>query len=259
LGKEGVRSILDIRFDNPDIDHFWNSKNIKSIEISMIEDFGIRGRGKFYDNTGCIKDVVQNHLMQVLCFLCMEPYEEGDSIRDKKSDLLSKVLQIEPKNLVTGQFTGYLKEPGVEPSSKTETYAAMKLSIDNPRWSGTSFHIRSGKSMPMTSTEVAIRMRKIPDIKWPSNCTIEKGLLRIQLETDQKIPTYEKLFDMAMDGDATFFSRKDEVDHQWRIFEKVIGKKTEIPKYKSGTWGPESSKVGPKKGWTDTLKPVEGK
>jgi glucose-6-phosphate 1-dehydrogenase len=255
LGKDGVRSILDIRFDEPDLDRFWSSKNIKSIEISMIEDFGIRGRGKFYDSTGCIKDVVQNHLMQVLCFLCMESYGSGDSIRDKKSDLLSRVTAIESENLVTGQFVGYLKEPGVEPSSTTETYAAMKLSVQNERWRGTSFHMRSGKSMPMTSTEVAIRMSEIPDIKWPSNCTIEKGLLRIQLETDQKIPTYERLFDMAMDGDATFFSRKDEVDHQWRIFENVIGKKAETPKYKPGTWGPESSKVGPEEGWTEPLNP----
>jgi glucose-6-phosphate 1-dehydrogenase len=254
LGKDGVCSILDIRFDEPDLDRFWNSKNIHSIEISMIEDFDIRGRGEFYDNTGCIKDVVQNHLMQVLCFLCIEPYEAGDSLRDKKAELLSATEEVKPNNLVTGQFIGYLKEPGVRSSSQTETYAAMKLAINNPRWRETTFHIRSGKSMPMTSTEVAIRMRRIPDIKWPSNCKVEDGLLRIQLETEQKIPTYEKLFSMAMDGDATFFSRKDEVDHQWRIFDKVIKAKKETPKYPSGTWGPESSKVGPKEGWTEPLK-----
>lgn len=255
LGKDGVRSILDIRFDDPELDRFWNSKNITSVEISMVEDFGIRGRGQFYDHTGCIRDVVQNHLMQVLSFLCMEPYGAGDSIRDKKADLLSRVAQVNPEDLVVGQFEGYLKEPGVKSGSKTETYAAMKMSINNPRWKGTTFHLRSGKRMPITSTEVAIKMRKVPNVEWPENCVVDGDILRIQLETNQQIPTYERLFSMAMVGDATFFSRKDEVDHQWRIFDRVVGGQPKTQKYEQGTWGPDSSGVGPASGWTKPMEP----
>src|SRR6516162_2978007 len=282
LGKRAVNNVLAFRFANTFAEAFWNRNYIESVEITMAEDFGVQGRGGFYDQTGTMRDVVQNHLFQVLSNLTMEPPArlDSESVRDKKVKVLKAISPIEEKNLVRGQFLGYRDEPGVAKDSKTETFAALKLEINSWRWKGVPFYIRAGKCLPVTSTEIVGKFRKPPTLVPESALT--ENHLRLRLSPEVTIAmgmmvlapgegmasqtvemvasrspraadmdAYERVLGAAMEGDAALFAREDYVEEAWRIVDPVLKTGTPIYQYEPGTWGPSEvdQKVSPPGGW----------
>jgi len=282
LGKRAVRNMVFLRFENAILESFWNRNQIDSVQITMAEDFGVQGRGAFYDQTGTIRDVVQNHLFQILANLSMEPPVRTDSetIRDEKVKVLKAVPPLEAKNLVRGQFRGYRKENGVAPDSKVETFVALQLNVDSWRWQGVPFYIRAGKSLPVTCTEIVIRLRE-PPVVFP-NCYRTQNYFRFRVSPnvtaafgltvmDQKekmigeqvellashypgaeeTDAYERVLGDAMAGDATLFAREDYVEEAWRIVDPVLKADTPIYEYEPRSWGPSEvdQKVSPPGGW----------
>lgn len=281
LGKRPVDNMLAFRFANAFAESFWNRTYIESVQITLAEDFGVQGRGGFYDGTGAIRDVVQNHLFQVLSNLAMEPpaRSDGESLRDEKVKVLKAIPPIEEKHLVRGQFQGYLDEQGVAKNSQTETFAAMQLEVNSWRWKGVPFFIRAGKCMPMTCTEILGKFRKpptlIPDsilkenhlrLRLSPDVVIAMGLMslapgeEIRLQAGEMVATsfvgandmgdYERLLTAAMAGDNTLFAREDYVEEAWRIVDPVLKKGTPVYPYAQNTWGPaEVARVTPPGGW----------
>jgi glucose-6-phosphate 1-dehydrogenase len=271
LGKETVQNLVIFRFGNTFLEPIWNRNYVESVQITMAETFGVKGRGAFYEEAGAIRDVLQNHLMQVVGLLAMEPpattYHE--SIRDELGKVIRQIRPLDSESTVRGQFKGYRAEPGVAPNSQVETFAAVRLHIDSWRWDGVPFLIRTGKSLPVTTTEVRVqlkrpplthlapgsgnhwRLRLSPDLKISLSALVKKpGETMVGEPTELALAThpdpnemtaYERLLGDAMVGDTTLFARQEAVEAAWGVVEPVLGNVVPVHEYAAGTWGPKEA------------------
>jgi glucose-6-phosphate 1-dehydrogenase len=273
LGKEPVQNLLYYRFANSFLEPIWNRNHVASVQITMAEAFGVQGRGAFYDEVGTIRDVVQNHLLQVLTLLAMDPpaHQSARALRNEKLRLFRAIRPLTHRDIVRGQFDGYRDEKGVAENSNVETFVAMRLAIDTWRWAGVPFYIRAGKNLPVTCTEVWVEFARPPQTLFPKDPPHPPNAVRFRLSPDVviaqgarvKVPgepmvganveliaredtqrdmlPYERLLGDALRGDSSLFTRDDCVEAAWAIVDPVLNDKRKVESYARGSWGPESS------------------
>ncbi|HEX6508321.1 MAG TPA: glucose-6-phosphate dehydrogenase [Chloroflexota bacterium] len=270
LGKEPVQNLLYFRFANSVLEPIWNRNYVASVQITMAENFGVQGRGAFYDANGAIRDVIQNHLLQITALLSMDPpaMHNHDAFRSEKARILKAVRPLTPSDAVRGQFRGYRDEPGVAPDSSVETFAAVRLHIDSWRWSGVPFLIRAGKCLPVTVTEVWVEMKKPPQVVFVEDPPAKPNYFRFRLsptstiafgarskvpgedmmgenvelvlqeDTTKDVAPYERLLSDAMHGDPERFASQESVEAAWSIVDPILRDPPPVEEYEPGTWGP---------------------
>ncbi|MCL4791047.1 MAG: glucose-6-phosphate dehydrogenase, partial [Gammaproteobacteria bacterium] len=289
LGKEPVQNLLYFRFANSFLEPIWNRNYIESVQITMAETIGVEGRGKFYEEVGAIRDVVQNHLLEVVASLAMDPPVGywGEAQRDERIKVLRAISPFSGQSLVRGQYRGYRGDTGVAPDSEVETYAAMQLHLNSWRWQGVPFFIRAGKSLPVTATEVMVILKAPPQQVFDEPVPPQSNYFRFRLGPDQvaiaagartKSPgermageevelyvcnstseakeAYERLIGDAMGGDATLFAREDSVEAAWAICDPIINTGGPVYRYEPGSWGPREADrmVAASGGWYNPSK-----
>jgi glucose-6-phosphate 1-dehydrogenase len=274
LGKESVEDLLVFRFSNSLLEPVWNRNYVATVQVTMSERIGVEGRGAFYDSVGAIRDVIQNHMLSVVCLLAMEPPvgSAAKHLRDETAKVLAAMRPIDPADLVRGQYRGYLDEPGVAPHSTTETYAAARLDIDSWRWAGVPFYIRAGKALAQNGTEAVVELREPPRLLFdeiggppPSRNLIRFRLgsndgvtLTVQAKTPgealdsqtvdlsvdfaaalgERQEAYERLLGDAIAGNARRFAREDVVEETWRVVQPILDQPGPVHPYERGSWGP---------------------
>jgi glucose-6-phosphate 1-dehydrogenase len=275
LGKEAIQNLVYFRFANSFMEPIWNRNYVRLVQITMAESFGVEGRGKFYDSVGALRDVVQNHLLQTVALLAMEPPlgVGADALRDEKENLFRAIRVLEPDDIVRGQFAGYRDEPGVAPDSDTETYAAVRLHVDSWRWADVPFYIRAGKELPVDCTEVRVELHRPPQDVFADYTEMphDNNYLRFRLsphvalaigamakspgesfqgrpvelylcnDSPDEMSAYERLLGDALEGESLLFAREDGVESAWRVVDRVLTDHGPAHPYEKQTWGPREA------------------